>query len=107
MRFKYFDWVVASFVTVLLVSNIASSAKIIDWGVSVLGMRLAFDAGTLLFPISYIFGDIITEVYGYKQSRRVIWIGFFERGTAQPDTLAGWQASGRSILAAECWPGKV
>lgn len=77
MRYKYFDWVVACFVTVLLVSNIASSAKIIDWGVSIFGLRLAFDAGTLLFPISYIFGDVITEVYGYKQGRRVIWIGFF------------------------------
>lgn len=76
MRYKYFDWVVACFVAVLLVSNIASSAKIIDWGVSILGLRLAFDAGTLLFPVSYIFGDVITEVYGYQQGRRVIWIGF-------------------------------
>ena len=54
---------------VLLISNIASSAKIIDWGVSlpVLGLPLAFDAGTLLFPISYIFGDVLTEVYGYAR----------------------------------------
>jgi uncharacterized PurR-regulated membrane protein YhhQ (DUF165 family) len=37
---------------------------------------MAFDAGTILFPISYIFGDILTEVYGYKCSRRVIWVGF-------------------------------
>jgi len=66
----------ALFVTALLVSNIASSAKIVDWGVSVLGLRLAFDAGTLLFPISYIFGDVLTEVYGYRRSRRVIWVGF-------------------------------
>jgi uncharacterized integral membrane protein (TIGR00697 family) len=66
----------ALFVTVLLVSNIASSAKIIDWGVSVAGLPLAFDAGTLLFPISYIFGDILTEVYGYAAGRRVIWAGF-------------------------------
>jgi len=66
----------ALFVTVLLVSNIASSAKIVDWGVSIFGLRLAFDAGTILFPISYIFGDVLTEVYGFKQSRRVIWTGF-------------------------------
>jgi hypothetical protein len=58
------------------VSNIASSAKIIDWGISLLSIPLAFDAGTLLFPLSYIFGDILTEVYGYRYSRRVIWIGF-------------------------------
>jgi uncharacterized integral membrane protein (TIGR00697 family) len=75
-EFKYFDRIMAFFVMVLVVSNIASSAKIIDLGVKVLGIPLAFDAGTLLFPISYIFGDILTEVYGYKRSRRVIWTGF-------------------------------
>ncbi|WP_075075279.1 queuosine precursor transporter [Longilinea arvoryzae] len=64
------------FVTVLLVSNIASSAKIVDWGVSIFGVPLAFDAGTILFPVSYIFGDVLTEVYGFKRSRRVIWAGF-------------------------------
>jgi uncharacterized integral membrane protein (TIGR00697 family) len=67
----------AVFVTVLIVSNIASSAKIVDLGFAVLGVPMAFDAGTILFPISYIFGDILTEVYGYKNSRRVIWTGFF------------------------------
>jgi uncharacterized integral membrane protein (TIGR00697 family) len=74
--FHYFDRVMALFVTVLIVSNIASSAKIVDWGVSFFGVRLSFDAGTLLFPVSYIFGDVLTEVYGYKRSRRVIWTGF-------------------------------
>ena len=75
-RYRYFDLVMAAFVTILIVSNIASSAKIVDWGVSLFGIRLAFDGGTLLFPISYIFGDVLTEVYGYKRSRRVIWTGF-------------------------------
>jgi uncharacterized integral membrane protein (TIGR00697 family) len=75
--YRYLDLITALFVTVLVVSNIASSAKIVDWGFSIFGVRMAFDAGTLLFPISYIFGDILTEVYGYKRSRRVIWIGFF------------------------------
>jgi len=74
--YKYYDFITALFVAVLLISNIASAAKIIDWGVSLWGLPLAFDAGTLLFPISYIFGDILTEVYGYKKSRRVIWAGF-------------------------------
>ncbi len=73
---KYFDFVMAAFVAVLLISNIASSAKIVDWGVSLYGLRLSFDAGTLLFPLSYIFSDILTEVYGYAKSRRVIWTGF-------------------------------
>jgi uncharacterized integral membrane protein (TIGR00697 family) len=77
MSYKYFDRIMALFVTVLLVSNLASSAKIIDWGISIFGIPLAFDAGTLLFPISYIFGDVLTEVYGYRNSRRVIWTGFF------------------------------
>lgn len=74
--FKYLDLVMALFVTVLIVSNIASSAKIVDWGFSLVGVRLAFDAGTILFPVSYIFGDVLTEVYGFRRSRRVIWVGF-------------------------------
>jgi hypothetical protein len=75
--FRFLDIITAMFVTILVISNIASSAKIVDWGFSLSSVRMAFDAGTLLFPISYIFGDILTEVYGYKRSRRVIWIGFF------------------------------
>ena len=74
--YRYFDLVMAAFVAVLIASNIASSAKIIDWGLTLWNLPLAFDAGTLLFPISYIFGDILTEVYGYRRSRRVIWTGF-------------------------------
>jgi len=66
----------ALFITVLIVSNIASAAKIVDWGVSIGALPLAFDAGTILFPISYIFGDVLTEVYGFRRSRRVIWTGF-------------------------------
>jgi uncharacterized integral membrane protein (TIGR00697 family) len=57
-------------VAVLLISNVASS-KILKLG------PFTFDGGTILFPISYIFGDILTEVYGYRKSRRVIWTGFF------------------------------
>src|SRR4030067_1204338 len=74
--YRFLDLIMALFVTVLIASNIASSAKIVDWGFSILGVRMAFDAGTLLFPISYIFGDVLTEVYGYRYGRRVIWIGF-------------------------------
>ncbi len=74
--FRFLDLVTAGFVTVLVVSNVASSAKIVDWGVSLFGLPLAFDAGTILFPVSYIFGDVLTEVYGYRRSRRVIWTGF-------------------------------
>jgi uncharacterized integral membrane protein (TIGR00697 family) len=75
-HYHFFDTITALFCVVLVVSNIASSAKIVDWGVSFFGLPLAFDAGTVLFPVSYIFGDILTEVYGYKRSRKVIWTGF-------------------------------
>jgi len=69
-NYRYFDILVALFVAVLLISNIAST-KILDlW-------KFTFDGGTVLFPLSYIFGDILTEVYGYRKSRRVIWLGFF------------------------------
>jgi uncharacterized integral membrane protein (TIGR00697 family) len=85
--FKYLDIITVIFVVVLVLSNIASSAKIIDWGFSLGSIRLSFDAGTLLFPISYIFGDVITEVYGFKRSRRIIWIGF---GTLTFSALVFW-----------------
>jgi uncharacterized integral membrane protein (TIGR00697 family) len=75
--YKYFDLVMALFVTVLLLSNLLSSAKIIDLGFSLGPISFIFDAGTLVFPVSYIFGDVLTEVYGYRRSRRVIWVGFF------------------------------
>ena len=67
---RYLDFITAGFVAVLLVSNV-SSAKIVQLG------PFTFDGGTVLFPLAYILGDILTEVYGYARSRRVIWIGFF------------------------------
>jgi len=75
-QYQYYDVIMALFVTVLLISNLLSSAKIVDLKTSIFGLDLLFDAGTLVFPISYIFGDILTEVYGYRRSRRVIWMGF-------------------------------
>jgi uncharacterized integral membrane protein (TIGR00697 family) len=74
--YRYYDVIMALFVTILIVSNIASAAKIVNLGFSISGIPMAFDAGTILFPISYIFGDLLTEVYGFKRSRRVIWVGF-------------------------------
>ena len=74
-HFRHFDQVMLWFVLILVLSNIASAAKIIDLGFSLFGLRLAFDGGTLLFPLSYIIGDILTEVYGFRASRRVIWSG--------------------------------
>jgi len=74
--FKYLDIVASFFVAILVVSNIASSAKIVDLGVSLFSVPLAFDGGTLLFPFVYVLGDVLTEVYGFKIARRVIWTGF-------------------------------
>ena len=69
-RYLYLDIITGLFVAVLLISNIASTKIVQIW-------KFAFDGGTILFPLSYIFGDILTEVYGYRASRRVIWTGFF------------------------------
>lgn len=68
--YKHLDAIATLFVTVLLISNITST-KIVSLG------WFTFDGGTLIFPLSYIFGDILTEVYGYSRSRKVIWLGFF------------------------------
>ncbi len=70
--YRYLDIITVSFVVVLLLSNIVAvkPVRILDL------LRLDLDSGTLLFPISYIFGDVLVEVYGYARSRRVIWMGF-------------------------------
>ncbi len=69
--YRYYEFVMAAFVTVLICSNLIGPAKIVQidgWP--------AFGAGLLFFPISYVFGDVLTEVYGYARARRVIWAGF-------------------------------
>jgi len=74
--YRYFDVLMTFFVVVLVLSNIASSAKIVDLGFSIFGIPMAFDGGTLLFPLAYVLGDILTEVYGFRAAKRVIWTGF-------------------------------
>jgi uncharacterized integral membrane protein (TIGR00697 family) len=73
--FRYYDLVMVAFVTILVCSNLIGPAKIAQVEAPLLGV-LTFGAGVLFFPISYVFGDILTEVYGYARSRRVIWTGF-------------------------------
>ena len=73
--YRYYEFVMAAFVTVLVCSNLIGPAKIAQLELPVLG-PVTFGAGVLFFPISYIFGDVLTEVYGYAQARRVIWCGF-------------------------------
>jgi len=74
--FRYLDIIASFFVGILIVSNVASSAKIVDLGISIFTIPLVFDGGTLLFPFVYVLGDVLTEVYGFKTTRRVIWTGF-------------------------------
>ena len=74
-RYKYYDLIMAAFVAVLLCSNLIGVQKVSYIRLPVIGEYI-YGAGVLFFPISYLFGDILTEVYGYKRSRRVIWAGF-------------------------------
>jgi queuosine precursor transporter len=74
-QYKYYDLIMAAFVCVLVCSNLIGPAKVTQIEAPLLG-TLTFGAGVLFFPISFIFGDILTEVYGYSASRRVIWAGF-------------------------------
>ncbi len=80
-HYRYYDLVMAGFVTVLICSNLIGPAKIAQVDFPVVG-ALTFGAGVLFFPISYVFGDILTEVYGYSRARKVIWAGFAGLGFA-------------------------
>ena len=73
--YRYYDLVMVAFVVVLVCSNLIGPAKAAQLDLPVLG-KVTFGAGVLFFPISYVFGDILTEVYGYGRDRRVIWAGF-------------------------------
>lgn len=79
-HYRYYDLVMAAFVTVLLCSNLIGPGKqceiALPFSLPFFGSSLIFPAGNLFFPIGYIFGDILTEVYGYARSRKVIWAGF-------------------------------
>ena len=74
-QYRYYDLVMAAFVTILICSNLIGPAKIAQLDLPVLGV-VTFGAGVLFFPISYVFGDVLTEVYGYDRARKVIWAGF-------------------------------
>jgi queuosine precursor transporter len=91
--YRYYDLVMAAFVTVLLCSNVIGAAKVAQVG------GYVFGAGVLFFPISYVFGDILTEVYGYARARKVVWAGF---GALAFASFMSW-----AILAfppADGWP---
>src|SRR6266545_74475 len=69
-RYRAYDFIVAAFVTILLCANLIGASKVVTIG------GFTFGAGILFFPLSYVFGDVLTEVYGYARSRRVVWSGF-------------------------------
>ncbi|WP_353227189.1 queuosine precursor transporter [Novosphingobium sp.] len=70
-HFRYFDYMMAAFVGILLLSNLIGAAKLARVG------GVTFGAGILFFPISYVLGNVLTEVYGYANARRCVWVGFF------------------------------
>ena len=92
--YRYYEFVMAAFVTVLICSNLIGPAKIVqfDW------LPFAFGAGVLFFPVSYVFGDILTEVYGYARARRVIWAGFGGLAVRLGDGLGGGGAAAGAVL---------
>ncbi len=72
--FRWFDFIMAAFVAILLLSNVIGAGKVAV--ITLFGRELPFGAGILFFPLSYVIGDVLTEVYGYARARRVIWAGF-------------------------------
>jgi uncharacterized integral membrane protein (TIGR00697 family) len=72
--YKYYDLIMAAFVCVLLCANLIGVSKVTQ--LTLFGHTFAFGAGNLFFPLSYLFGDMLTEVYGYARSRKVVWAGF-------------------------------
>ena len=75
LHFRYYDLVMAAFVTILLLSNLIGASKP-SYITLPDGTQWSFGAGVLFFPVSYVIGDVLTEVYGYARARRVIWTGF-------------------------------
>jgi len=77
-RFRYYDFVMAAFVAVLICSNLIGAAKLVQFfELKLGGLDIGiFGAGILFFPLSYVLGDVLTEVYGYARARRVVWAGF-------------------------------
>jgi len=99
-RFRYFEYVMAAFVAILLLSNVIGAAKP-SYVALPNGVQWSFGAGVLFFPISYILGDVLTEVYGYANARRVIWTGF-----AALAFMALMAAVVVALPPAQGWPGQ-
>lgn len=99
-QYRYYDLIMAAFVCVLLCANLIGVSKVTQ--VSVFGETYRFGAGNLFFPLSYLFGDILTEVYGYARSRKVVWAGFSALGFA---SVMSWVVV--HLPAADGWEGQA
>lgn len=75
-QLRYFDFVMAAFVAIILLSNVIGAGKVAQVWLPGLNVYWPFGAGILFFPVAYVIGDVLTEVYGYARARRVIWAGF-------------------------------
>ncbi|WP_338445137.1 queuosine precursor transporter [Pelagerythrobacter marensis] len=98
--FRYYDLIMAAFVAILLLSNIIGASKP-SYVTLPDGTEWSFGAGVLFFPISYIIGDVLTEVYGYARARRVIWTGFAALAFM---ALMAWVVV--TLPPAAGWPGQ-
>jgi hypothetical protein len=74
-RLRYYDYCMAAFAVLLICANLIGAGKVATVDVPLIG-ALTFGAGILFFPLSYVLGDVLTEVYGYARARRVVWVGF-------------------------------
>ncbi|MET0370935.1 MAG: queuosine precursor transporter [Sphingobium sp.] len=93
---RYFDFIMAAFVAILLLSNLIGAAKLSSlWG-------FTFGAGILFFPLGYVIGDVLTEVYGYARARRCVWAGF---GAMLFMALMSWVVV--ALPPAAGWPGQA
>lgn len=103
-QFRYYDFVMAAFVTVLLLSNVIGASKLSE--VSLFGSTFLFGAGILFFPLGYVIGDVLTEIYGFARARRVIWAGFgalvflafMSWAVVAMPASAGWWCSATDML---------
>ncbi len=99
-QFRYYDFVMAAFVAILLLSNIIGAAKLTYLEID--GEQWVYGAGILFFPLGYVIGDVLTEIYGYARARRVIWAGF---GAMLFMAFMSWVVV--SLPPADVWDGQA
>ncbi|MCG2840387.1 queuosine precursor transporter [Sandaracinobacter sp. RS1-74] len=99
-RLRYYDYCMAAFAVLLICANLIGAGKVAALDLPLFG-TVAFGAGILFFPLSYVLGDVLTEVYGYARARRVVWVGF-----AASVFAAGMAAVVVAMPPADDWTGQ-